>query len=370
MDEIHTLRYTTDMNEKLQGGTITSMAQLAEHLLLSDEEKAFTEEKEYLPVAIPSYFFSLINPADPFDPLRRQVVPTVHEQIEQEMENLDPLQEVQYSVNTRLIHRYTSRVAFLVTDICPMYCRHCFRRRFTGTFQGPATRDQIEEAATYVQKHPKITEILLTGGDMMTLSDTRIDEMISIFRSARPDLIIRLCTRTPASYPARITDNLIGIFKKHTTAPFYLMTQFNHPRELTEEAKKAVAKFVNAGIPAMNQTVLLHGVNDTVDTLEELCNELVFARVKPYYLFQGDLVSGTAHFRVPLQQGMELEQELRKRLSGLAMPVYAVDLPLGGGKVPLSGKYIESNNGCGLWTFTTVEGEKRTYADPETTTLR
>lgn len=358
------------MNEKLQGRTITSMAQLSEHLELSDEEKAFQEEKKYLPVAIPSYFFSLINPDDPLDPLRRQVVPTVHEQIEETLEDMDPLEEVEYSVNDRLIHRYTSRVAFLVTDICPMYCRHCFRRRFTGTFQGPATREQIESAASYIQQHPKITEILLTGGDMMTLSDTRIDEMISIFRSACPHLVIRLCTRTPASYPARITDNLISMLKKHTTAPFYVMTQFNHPRELTEQAKEAIAKFVNAGIPAMNQTVLLRGVNDDVDTLESLCNALVFARVKPYYLFQGDLVSGTAHFRVPLQKGMELEQELRKRLSGLAMPVYAIDLPQGGGKVPLSKKYVEETNGCGLWTFTTVEGDRRTYADPETTGQR
>jgi len=165
----------------------------------------------------------------------------------------------------------------------------------------------------------------------------------------------------PAAYPQRITPALVAIIKKFDTAPFFLMTQFNHPRELTKEAVAAVGLFVDAGIPAMNQSVLLKGVNDDAPTLEELCNKLIFSRIKPYYLFQGDLVEGTSHFRVPLEKGLALEKELRRRLSGLAMPLYAVDLPQGGGKVPLTEGYLQESSGCAVWNFTTVEGKKRSY---------
>jgi lysine 2,3-aminomutase len=344
---------------------IHSMQELAGRLDLTDDERAFDERKPHLPVNITDYFFSLIDPNDPDDPLRRQVVPTRFEQTSQPYEDLDPLEEVSHSVTSRLIHRYRSRVAFLVTDICPMYCRHCFRRRFTGTFQGPASEKEMEEAAAYCKAHPEVTEILFTGGDMMTLSDQAIDRMITIFRTARADLVIRLCTRICVSQPQRVTDSLVEMITSHHTAPFYVMTQFNHPRELTDAAREAVARFVDHGIAAMNQTVLLRGVNDAPDVLEELCNKLVANRIKPYYLFQGDLVSGTDYFRVPLARGMEIEQELRRRLSGLAMPVYAADLPHGGGKIPLCQSYIVSQED-GVWTFRTPEGGIRHYRDPQT----
>ena len=349
------------MHEDTKAQTITTIAQLGRHLSLTDEEKAFDNLEGVLPIAIPSYFLGLIDADDPNDPLRIQVVPTISEGERLAEEDIDPLAEKSYSVTTRLIHRYPSRVAFLTTDRCAMYCRHCFRRRFTGTFQGPATKSEIEEASSYLREHKEVKEILLTGGDMMTLSDQKIEELISQFREAREDLVIRLCTRMPAAYPARITGALIAIFRRFDTAPFYLMTQFNHPRELTREAVDAVSMFVDAGIPAMNQSVLLKGVNDDIETLEELCNKLVFSRIKPYYLFQGDLVEGTSHFRVPLQKGLALEKELRRRISGLAMPLYAVDLPQGGGKVPLTEGYLEESHGCAMWNFTTVEGKKRSY---------
>ncbi len=349
------------MHDDTKGQTITTITQLEEYLQLTDEERAFDSLEGVLPLAIPSYFFSLIDRDDPRDPLRIQVIPTVHEGEYLEDEHSDPLAEVAHSVTGRLIHRYPSRVAFLVTDICAMYCRHCFRRRFTGTFQGPATRSEIQEAASYVKQHREVKEILLTGGDMMTLSDSKIEELLSLFREAREDLVIRLCTRIPAAYPARVTPKLVAIIKSFDTAPFYLMTQFNHPRELTKEAVSAVSLFVDAGIPAMNQSVLLKGVNDDASTLEELCNKLIFSRIKPYYLFQGDLVEGTSHFRVPLEKGLALEKELRRRLSGLAMPLYTVDLPQGGGKIPLTEGYLQESSGCAVWNFITVEGKKRSY---------
>lgn len=346
--------------------TICTLEDLQKHLNLTEEEKAWKESPISVPLKITEYYLNLIDPSDPSDPLRRQVVPTRHENMIQNTESCDPLEEVSHSHGDRLIHRYTNRVAFLATDLCPMYCRHCFRRRFTGNMLGPASKEDIDNAAAYIGNNKQIKEILITGGDPLTLSDEQLDYLISKLRDASPNLVIRLCTRCPASWPQRITPQLIAMIKKHNSAPFYLMTQFNHPRELTDQSIKAISLFVDNGIPAMNQTVLLKGVNDDPDTLEDLCNQLVFNRIKPYYLFQGDLVSGTSDFRVPLARGMEIEHELRRRLSGLAMPVYAADLPQGGGKVPLCGSYIieQPDKEKGSWKFRTPDGEVRIYTDP------
>ena len=228
------------MHETPSNALITTKEELEHQLSLTEEELAFDyHTTQTLPLRIPSYFLDLIDKHDVHDPLRLQVVPKSAELICTSQEDIDPLAEVTYSVTRRLIHRYPSRVAFLTTDICPIHCRHCFRRRFTGTFQGPATDEQIEEASAYVAGHPEVKEILFTGGDVLTLSDARLKQMIAAFRSKRKDLVIRLCTRMPASYPMRITKALISMLGEFSTAPFYLMTQFNHPKELTEQAIKA-----------------------------------------------------------------------------------------------------------------------------------
>ena len=345
---------------------VTTLDQLKKHLSLTEEELSWRESPISVPLCITDHYLALIDPNDPDDPLRRQVVPTCNENLITEVESSDPLQEVSHSHGERLVHRYINRVAFLATDICPMYCRHCFRRRFTGNMMGPASEEDIRKAASYLRENPQVKEMLVTGGDPLTLSDSQLDHMIGIFREASPRLIIRICTRYPVSQPSRITKALVDMLKRHDTAPFYLMTQFNHPRELTKESIKAVSLFIDAGIPAMNQSVLLRGVNDDVDTLEELCNELLFNRIKPYYLFQGDMVSGTSYFRVPLRRGMEIERELRVRLSGLGMPNYVADLPDGGGKVPLCGSYIlqSPDKEKGSWKFRTPEGGTRILTDP------
>ncbi len=344
---------------------VTSMQQLQEHLVLTEEELSWKEGPLSVPLSITDHYMALIDPDDPSDPLRRQVVPTCRENTCEDSESSDPLEEVDHSHGERLVHRYPNRVAFLATDICPMYCRHCFRRRFTGNMAGPASDADVASAAEYLRAKPQIREMLLTGGDPLTLSDSRLDSMVGSFREASPHLIIRICTRYPVSQPERITQDLVDMFRRHDSAPFYLMTQFNHPRELTEQSIRAVSLFVDAGIPAMNQSVLLRGVNDDADVLEELCNNLLFNRIKPYYLFQGDMVSGTSAFRVPLEKGLEIERELRRRLSGLAMPAYTADLPDGGGKVPLCGSYIiASDKEKGSWTFRTPDGGTRTIVDP------
>ncbi len=344
---------------------IHSMEELKKHLNLTEEELAWKESPISVPLSITAHYLALIDKDNPEDPLRRQVVPTAKENLQSNTESDDPLAEVSHSKTQRLIHRYANRVAFLATDLCPMYCRHCFRRRFTGNLIGPASNEEIKEAASYLAQHPEIKEILITGGDPLTLSNDQLDYLITALRKASPQLIIRLCTRYPVSQPSRITQELINMLKKHNSAPFYLLTQFNHPREITKESIHAVSLFVDAGIPALNQTVLLRNVNDNPDTLEKLCNDLLFNRIKPYYLFQGDMVTGTADFRVPLRRGMEIEKELRRRLSGLAMPNYCADLPQGGGKVPLCGSYIEEEpkEEKGPWKIRTLDGDFRILTD-------
>ncbi len=341
---------------------ITSFEQLRKTFKLTAEEEAYSGGNNSLPVSITSHFLSLIDENDPLDPLRKQVFPTLNEEKEETLEYIDPLAEVDHSITSRLVHRYKSRVAFLTTDICPMYCRHCFRRRFTGNMVGPAKEKEILEAAKYVGEHKEVTEILLTGGDLLTMSNSQLEFLIKSFREESPSLIIRICTRMVITAPERIDEGLLSIFKKYNSAPFYLLTQINHPRELCTQSIKAISKFIDMGIPAMNQTVMLRGVNDNVDTQEELANKLLFNRIKPYYVFQGDLVSGTAHLRVNLGDTIKIERELRKRVSGLAMPEFVIDLPQGGGKVPLTDCYVKEHNGK-KWIIETLDGNKREYPD-------
>ncbi len=345
---------------------VTTREELESVLVLSEhEERWFSAHKGFLPLRISRYYLDLIDPEDPNDPLRRQVVPSLYETVHEEQVNLDPLAEVSHSPLSRLIHRYENRVALLLTDRCATYCRHCFRRRFTASGEQGISTDELQNVLSYIEKHTEIREILLTGGDPLTLSDARLAYILEALRTVRSSLVLRLCSRMPVTYPFRVTDRLIELLSRHTKPALYLMVQFNHHREITPRSMEAVARFVDSGIPVMNQTVLLRGVNDDVETLEKLMNDLVSIRVKPYYLFQGDLVDGTGHLRVPLEQGLTLERELRRRLSGLAMPTYAIDLPEGGGKVPLGTSYLCASDGKGSWEFSTVEGESRRYTDPQ-----
>jgi lysine 2,3-aminomutase len=348
-----------------QHAVVTNKTELEHYLNLTENEKRWFDDRgDSLPLLISTYYLGLMDPHDPADPLRRQVVPSVEELKYTEMETRDPLAEESHSVLPRLVHRYANRVAFLVTDTCATYCRHCFRRRFTAGGCSHVSEQELSAITAYLSEHIEVKELLLTGGDPLTLTDSKLEHVLGSLRAVRSDLVIRLCTRMPATFPARVTDRLISILASYTKVALYVMTQFNHYREITEESRTAVSRFVDAGIPVMNQTVLLRGVNDDVQTLETLMNNLVAIRVKPYYLFQGDLVGGTGHLRVPLEQGMQLEALLRQRLSGLAMPVYAIDLPEGGGKVPLGSTYLIGKDCDGHWQFRTASGEKRTYPDP------
>jgi lysine 2,3-aminomutase len=270
-------------------------------------------------------------------------MPRVEESRVLSYETTDPLADDQYLVRPRLIHHYRDRALVLVHDQCAMYCRHCFRRHFTAREDGAITRDELTAVADYLRAHPEVQEILLSGGDPLMLSDSRLAELVGVLREVNADYILRLATRMPVVQPARITERLIdGLLRgsaaeanSGAVAGLWVVTQVNHPRELTPAFEHAVSRFLRRGIPVANQTVLLRGVNNSTEILETLFRGLLRVGVKPYYLFQGDLAAGTRHFRTSIEAGLEIIAGLRRRLSGLALPTYAVDLPDGAGKLAL-----------------------------------
>ncbi len=335
------------------------------HIKVPETLKLTTDERKAIsalpapPFKVTNHWLSLLD-GSLDDPLRRQVVPTTAEQITVEGELQDPLAEDSFSPLPRLVHRYANRGLVVVTGQCALYCRHCFRRRLTGDSLGDITDSQIENIARWLSLHPEVKELLLSGGDPLTLKDNYLLKIIDSFRISRPDIVFRLATRMPIVDPGRINLSLARELGRRR--PLWVVIQANHPRELSPEAIFAIEKFQLRGLPVINQAVLLRGVNDNVEILEELSNALVRIGVKPYYLFQGDLAEGTGHFRLPLEEGLRLTEELRTRVSGLGMPSYAVDLPGGGGKVPLGSSYIlgRSNEG---WKLRTPDGNEGLYKE-------
>ena len=340
--------------------TFSDLKALRPDIQITREEMLWREDTATVPFKITRHFASLIDADDPSDPIRRQSVPTCLENSKAgNYETLDPQQEEQHLIAPRLVHRYQGTAAFLTTDYCAMYCRHCFRRRFTGGMAGPAADQEIQAAAKALSENLQIKEVLLTGGDVLTLSHDQLRYLISSFRQARPDLVLRVCTRIPIVDPDRIDASLIQLLESFDTAPFYVMLQVNHPRELTDKALIAVRLFTDSGFPVLDQTVLLKGVNDNVLILKELFEKCIANRIIPYYLFQADLVSGTASFRVPLSESLRIYKDLKPLLSGLAYPKLALDLPNGGGKVNFStDSYIEED---GWFLFDGPDGRKHRY---------
>lgn len=292
-----------------------------------------------LPYGVTRYYASLARSDDPrTDPIAAQYVPTEAERVTLPYESADPIGDTRWLVTDRLVHHYADRALLLVSDRCAVYCRHCFRRHFTGHGGGRLTEAQLDAACDYLARTPAIKEILLSGGDPLMLSDHDLAALIARLKGIDRGYIIRVCTRLPVVLPSRVSDSLARTLGEHES--IWVVIHTNHPREVTDELRAAVRRLLGAGVPVVNQTVLLRGINDDVDTLEELFRGLVRAGVKPYYLFQGDLAAGTAHFRVPMERGIALMGELRARLSGLALPTYAVDLPGGAGKVAVESSLI------------------------------
>ena len=306
---------------------------------LSDNERqAMMHPSGDLPVAVTPYYASLISTHDPSSPLRRSVVPVVDECLHTKGEAADPLGEEADSPVPGIIHRYPDRVLFLVTDICATYCRYCTRSRIFGRqHQCFIDTAKWETALTYIESNPNIRDVLLSGGDPLTLSDDKLEWLLSRLKDVPHVEMIRVGTKAPVVLPQRITPALVSMLKKYH--PLWMSIHITHPDELTPEMSAACIRLADAGIPLGSQTVLLSGINDSVSTMTRLVHGLLQIRVRPYYLYQCDPIPGSSHFRTPISKGLEIIEGLRGHTTGYAVPTYVVDAPGGGGKIPLLPKY-------------------------------
>lgn len=302
-------------------------------ILSSDEQLGLKLAPQSFKVSATPYYANLAHRELSSDPIRRIFMPSSLELEKGRQAMIDPLGEHYNQTSSRIIHRYSDRVLFWITDTCGLYCRYCLRKHFTA--QGHAIVDdkEIQEALKYISSHTGIREVILSGGDPLTVSDQYLDRILSELRQIDHIEIIRIGTRMPVVNPMRITLDLVKILKKAN--PVYVMTHFNHPRELTLEAFEALTQLVDSGIPVFNQMVLLNGVNNHPAIVQALSRRLLFARVKPYYMFQCDPSEGTDHLRTTIEDSLAIQKELWGHLSGLAMPILSLDIPKGGGKVSL-----------------------------------
>ncbi|MEC9487618.1 MAG: lysine 2,3-aminomutase [Prosthecochloris sp.] len=331
--------------------------------LTPEQRKAFTDTVEKFPMSITPYYLSLINTDDmKNDPIFRQSVPSPDELRILKGDMSDPLHEDQDSPAPCITHRYPDRVLLLVSNTCPMYCRHCTRKRKVGDQDTIPTKSAISKGIEYIRNTPAIRDVLLSGGDPFLLSDEYLDWILTELRSIEHVEIIRIGTRTPVVLPYRITPELTAILKKHQ--PVWINTHFNHSREITQSARTALAMLADAGVPLGNQTVLLSGINDCPRIMKSLVHKLVRNRVRPYYLYQCDLSEGLSHFRTPVGKGIEILESLIGHTSGFCVPTYVIDAPGGGGKIPVMPNYLIS------WSTNKVvlrnyEGVITTYKEPD-----
>jgi lysine 2,3-aminomutase len=340
----------------------TTAESIAPHLTADDERIAcFEQVSSRYPVRVPDYYLSLIDPNDRDDPIGRMALPDMRELSPCPSLSRDPLEEDEDSPVERLIHRYADRALLIATSTCAMYCRFCTRKRLAGRGGGRISNRALDAAVAYLRAHPGIRDVIVSGGDPLTLSDGQLGQVLAAVRSVPSVEMLRVGTRMPAVLPARITPSLVRTLARFH--PIFLNTHFNHPRELTPEAVAACGRLADAGIPLGNQTVLLAGVNDHPEVLAELFRKLLLARVRPYYLFQCDLTEGIEHLRTPLARGIEIMESLRGRLSGLAIPNFVVDAPHGGGKIPVGPNYLVSQ-APGRTVLRNYAGQMVAYPDP------
>ncbi len=348
---------------QLQHATRTSR-ELSQLLELSEGERQAAERAEQagFPISITPYYLSLIDAADPQCPIRRQVVPAAEEGRATPGDLRDPLGEEAHEVAPELVQRYPDRALLLVSDRCAVYCRFCTRSRMVGAGGGPRSLDRLAPALDYLRAHAEVRDVIISGGDPLAMSTRRLVSLIEAVRSVPSVETIRLATRVPVVLPQRITDELIAALRPHH--PLWVMTHFNHPKELTPESTAALRRLADGGFPVMNQTVLLRGVNDSAEVLTALFRGLVRERTRPYYLLQTDPVSGTGHLRTKVSTGIELLEQLQGRLSGIALPKLILDTPGGFGKVPIGPDYVVSR-GDGVTRLRTPRGIEVDYVDPE-----
>ncbi len=342
---------------------VKSVHDLERLLTLSPEEKAAIERHAGpLPFGITPYYASLLDPEDNTQALRRTVVPVLEEYTTSAGEALDPLGEDATSPVPGLVHRYPDRVLFLVTGLCAVYCRYCTRARLVGASgEGSLKKHQLEAALAYIESTPTIRDVLLSGGDPLSLDDERLDWLLGRLRRIPHVEFLRIGTKNPAVLPQRITPRLTRLLKKYH--PLWMSIHFIHPDELTPEVAEACGRLADAGIPLGSQTVLLKGVNDDIPTQKRLMQGLLKIRVKPYYLYQCDPIAGSAHFRTSVEKGLEIIQGLRGHTTGYAVPTFVVDAPGGGGKIPLFPDPVAGRSGDDL-LLRNYAGNLYRYPDP------
>ena len=346
--------------------------------LTDDERRALVETAARFRVGVTPYYASLIDRGHPFCPVRMQAIPAAAEGRPDPADLRDPLGEDAHRPVRTVVHKYPDRVLFLAGDGCAVYCRHCTRRRITGGEEGGFDRAAMLEGVAYLRRHPEVKDVIVSGGDPLTLSDERLSWLLSELRTVPHVEILRVATRAPVTCPMRVDEALARLLRRH--APLFVVTHFNHPKECTAEARRACELLVDRGVPVENQTVLLRRLNSSARTIEDLNRRLLSWRVRPYYLHQGDLAEGTAHLRTPLACGLEILEKLRGNVSGLAIPHLAVDLPGGAGKVTVQPRYLlaehqdreaspESRDAGGVaghW-FRSFRGERVFYPEPPET---
>jgi lysine 2,3-aminomutase len=342
---------------------ITTIQQLEQVIHLTEDEKeVIARSLNMMRMAITPFYASLMAYDDPRCPIRMRAVPTMAESKVVPEDLLDPLHEDVDSPTPGITHRYPDRALFLITDQCSMYCRHCTRRRYAGELDQPRRQSEIDDAIAYIRETKGIRDVLLSGGDPFTLATSRLEEIIARLHEIPHVEMIRYGTATPAVLPQRINDSLVNMLKKYQ--PVWINTHFNHPKEITPRVHQALAKLADAGFALGNQSVLMRGLNDCPYIIKELCQRLVENRVRPYRLYQCDLSSGISHFRTSISTGIHILEHLSGHTTGFAVPEFVVDLPGGGGKMPVNPRYMISQSDR-VVIFRNYEGVIAKYIEPE-----
>ena len=323
---------------------VNSLEQLQRYIpnLSPEETEGARLAETKLAMAITPHFFNLIDKKDPACPIRRQMLPRIEETYTASWEMDDPCGEDDHSPVPGLVHRYPDRVLFLVTDRCAAYCRYCTRSRLVSNALGYDFRPNFQEQIDYIRRTPAVRDVLLSGGDALLLSDDKLRHLLTELRNIPHVEFIRIGSRIPVFLPQRITPELCNMLKEFH--PLFISVHANHPRELTTEVRDGLSRLADAGIPLGNQSVLLKGVNDDTTVMKALVQKLLMCRVRPLYIYQCDLINGSAHLRTSVRRGLQLMEQLRGHTTGYAVPQYVIDAPGGGGKVPVNPNYILSHN--------------------------
>lgn len=363
--DIQKFSYADRSAGQSQDKTLRSLQDLRDARLISENETELLQDVvgKYA-VAVTSDIVDLIDETDPADPMARQFIPTIGEMDLRADEESDPIGDGLKSPVRGLVHRYHDRVLLKAVGVCPVYCRFCFRREMVGPENnGNLTDRELDLAVGYIAEHPEIWEVIVSGGDPLVLSPRRLKELTERLAAIEHVKIIRWHTRVPVVSPKLVTDELVAALTA-TSKSVYVAVHSNHPRELTDAARAACRKLAGRGVTLISQSVLLRGVNDDVETLEALMRGFVETGIKPYYLHHMDKAPGTGHFRVPIETGQMLVQQLRHRLSGLAMPTYVLDIPGAHGKVPIGPEYIERDpHDTDSYVVTDPNGVQHRYQD-------